>query len=145
MTVAAVTPPRPRRPSVAACEVCRKEVAVSLSWFADKGNWYGPASGVWKLAGLCTVERENYYVMIPDFLRAPERWRSHLREKRWFSERDFDAMLARYAAEAGSLEPPRLRMPKGRAQARSRQNTKPIPKALALPKLEASLEAPPTP
>jgi len=127
------------------CEGCGREPACSFAYFADPERWYAPRSGTWKFTGLCTTATENYWLLVTDFLRAPERWRSHLREKRWFSERDFDAMLARYAAEAGSLEPPRLRMPKGRAQARSRQNTKPIPKALALPKLEASLEAPPTP
>jgi hypothetical protein len=111
--------------SARACEVCRRESAASFSWFADRARWYAPASGVWRVTGLCTTETENYWILVTDFLRAPERWRSHLREKRWFDETDFDAMLGRYQATAGSLEPPRLRMPKGRAPARYRQNTKP--------------------
>lgn len=107
------------------CEVCGREPAVSASWFADRSNWYGPWSGTWKLAGLCSTPTEQYYIFLPDLLARLDRWREHLIEKTWFDPNDFEALLGRYQVAAGSLEVPRLRVAKGNRSGRYRANTKP--------------------
>jgi hypothetical protein len=83
---------------VIVCEVCRREPATSLSWFADKRNWYGDGSGTWRLAGACSSTAESYYVLLADYRAHPERWIRHLGEKRWFDPTDFGAVVNRLGA-----------------------------------------------
>jgi len=119
------------------CEACGgREPACSFSWFADRARWYAPRSGTWKFTGLCTADVEAYYVMFRmggrgwfDSASASAEWLAHLSEKVWFDPVDFAAMLGRYQAAAGSLEPPRLRVAKGRSLSRYRQNTKSTPRS----------------
>lgn len=108
------------------CEICRREPAISFSWFADATRWYADRSGTWKFAGMCASTSENYWILTPQFLSGPARWRAHLAEKRWFNADDFEAMVARYEAAAGSLAPPRLRVAKAR-RGRDRMNLKARP------------------
>ena len=102
-------------------EICRREPAVSLSWFADRRNWYGDRSGSWKLAGACTAAVESYYVLLRDFDARPDQWRAHLSEKAWFSRDDFEAAVSRRTTT------PPWRPRKGRRAARYRANLKPRP------------------
>ena len=81
----------------ALCELCQAEPAESFSWFEDVDRMNEP-SGLWRFAGSCTSESENYSILIRDLdsSDAAERWIRHLREKVWFSEPDFVAMLKRF-------------------------------------------------
>jgi hypothetical protein len=118
------------------CEACGREPSCSFSWFADRARWYAPRSGTWKFAGLCTADTESYYVLVPTFVAASERWQVHLEEKRWFDAADFAAMLERFKAAGGTLTPQRVTFPKGRQHSRMRANTKASPKERGLPRLE---------
>lgn len=118
------------------CEACRREPATTLSWFPDPKRWAAPRSGTWKIVGACTAEVELYWIALHGARgwyaseRVREEWRRHLREKRWFDERDFDAMLRRLAAA------PRVARPKGRLAERRRPNVKPPAGRLREPQLE---------
>jgi hypothetical protein len=109
------------------CEACRREPATSLSWFPDRRRWYAPQSGTWQFTCACTSAVEGYYLLLTGprgFLASSEvreRWWLHLCEKRWFSSRDFAAMLARFVAAGG----PDVRRPKGALATRYRGNVKP--------------------
>jgi hypothetical protein len=79
------------------CELCRAEPATTFSWFA----------GTWRFAGRCTSDREQYFIEMHqgghgflDSAASREHWLDHLREKRWFNEADFLAMLRRHEAAA---------------------------------------------
>jgi hypothetical protein len=80
---------------VIACEVCGREPATSLSWFADKRHCYADRSGTWRLAGAGSNTTESYYVMLADYRAHPERWLTHLAEKRWCDLDNFRAAAAR--------------------------------------------------
>lgn len=80
------------------CEVCGKEPATSFSYF-DGGFEDEPEKG-WKFTGDCTTDKEAYWILISQYPAAPwmknRSWLGHLREKRWFIESDFLAMLKRF-------------------------------------------------
>ena len=125
------------------CEVCRREPATSLSWFADRKRWYADRSGTWRFTGNCTADCEAYYVMLRhrghgflDSAESREHWLLHLAEKTWFNYRDFAAMLERFIAAGG---PAFVRRPKGGHPGRLRMNAKPaVSKDRELPRLEPS-------
>lgn len=77
--------------SKAMCEICGANVAVSLSYFGDRGE---RVNGEWKLACFCSANTEDYYVMFDD-PQSLTVWLEHLRSKRWFVEADWLAAVER--------------------------------------------------
>lgn len=84
------------------CEVCGKNPANGFSWSHEDG---------WRYVCGCTDDDpydfkiENWESNYPHSRK--HTWRDQLREKTWFVEKEFDAMLARYyAARSGALISP---------------------------------------
>ena len=79
------------------CELCGKKPASSFSFFGPP--FFNPGIQGWKFVCDCAVESEGYDIPIAAYFRKalqPYTQLDHMRDKNWFVESDFLAMLKRY-------------------------------------------------
>lgn len=101
-----------KRARVVLCEKCRKEPAISFSYFGDRIGPMAP-EGLWRFTGMCTADSESYYILfrsddLDGFLQdwsTQANWWRHMRTKTWFNARDFQAALDRFVEAGGTLLP----------------------------------------
>ena len=78
------------------CEECGKNEATSFSFFPLDSD---PMKGEWKFVCDCTIESEDYYIAIKDFLGNPQaavNWMAHMNKKTWMGWNDFMNMITRF-------------------------------------------------
>jgi hypothetical protein len=79
------------------CEVCGKEIAVSLACFNGFSDW--------KFCGQCTTEDEFYTIPMADYFARPASvldWLAHMSKKQEMDWESFGRMMLRLREATGS-------------------------------------------
>ena len=86
------------------CEVCGENEATHAVFIREPSDTF---IGSWKFTCDCTKSIEHNSIPLDKLFGSPtatSEWLEHLRDKTWFNNDDFLAMMERFRSETGNLD-----------------------------------------